>query len=44
MTWMLAGTLAMALSALLIWIYYWSQGEFEDMEDVKYQMFREEEE
>lgn len=38
----LAATLTMGLSALLVFIYYLKKGQFEDPEDVKYQMFREE--
>lgn len=40
----LVSTLAMALSALVIYSYFYRKGQFDDLEDVKYQMFREEEE
>lgn len=32
----------MAVGALVVYIYYLKQGQFDDLEDVKYQMFREE--
>ena len=32
-----------ALAGLLLFIYYFRQGQFDDIEDVKYEMFREEE-
>jgi len=44
MTWYLAGTIAMALAGIVIFVYYYFSGQFDDMEDVKYQMFRDEEE
>ena len=44
MIWYLRCTFSFALAALLIYIYYLHKGQFEDPEDVKYQMFREEEE
>ncbi len=37
-------SLAAGLSALLIFLYYWYKGQFDDVEDVKYQMFRDESE
>ena len=37
-------TLAAGLSALLVFLYYWYRGQFDDMEDVKYQMFRDDDE
>lgn len=42
MLWLIASTLAFALSGGLIYIYYLRKGQFEDTEDVKYQMFRDE--
>lgn len=42
--WFFASTLMMALAGILVYIYYFQKGQFEDSEDVKYQMFREEEE
>lgn len=34
----------MGLASLLIFFFYWRKGQFEDQEDVKYQMFREDKE
>lgn len=42
MVWYLASTISFALAGMLIYIYYFRKGQFEDMEDVKYQMFRNE--
>jgi cbb3-type cytochrome oxidase maturation protein len=39
----LASSILMALAGILIYIYYLRKGQFEDPEDVKYQMFRQEE-
>jgi cbb3-type cytochrome oxidase maturation protein len=44
MIWFVVSSMAMALAGLAIYVYYFRKGQFEDMEDVKYQMFREEEE
>lgn len=33
----------MGLAGLLVYLYYFRQGQFEDQEDVKYQLFHEEE-
>lgn len=33
----------MAFGGIAIYVYYLKQGQFEDPEDVKYQMFRDEE-
>lgn len=41
MIWILASTLIMALAGISVYIYYLRKGQFEDTEDVKYQMFRE---
>ncbi len=43
MIWYIAGTISFALSGMLIYIYYLQKGQFDDPEDVKYQMFRDEE-
>lgn len=43
MVWYLCGTISFALGGMLIYIYYLRKGQFEDPEDVKYQMFREDE-
>ncbi|MGA8165240.1 MAG: cbb3-type cytochrome oxidase assembly protein CcoS [Waddliaceae bacterium] len=42
MTWFLTITLAFALSGMLVYLYFLRQGQFDDLEDVKYQLFREE--
>lgn len=39
----LSATLSFALAGMLVYIYYLRKGQFEDPEDVKYQMFRDEE-
>jgi len=36
-------TFSFALAGMLIYIYYLKKGQFDDSEEVKYQMFREEE-
>ena len=43
MLWYLTGTISLALAAVIIYIYYLRKGQFDDSEDVKYQMFRDEE-
>lgn len=37
-------TFSFALGGILIYIYYLKKGQFDDLEDIKYQMFREDEE
>jgi len=37
---MIIGSLVAALGGLGIYVYYLRKGQFEDDEDVKYQMFR----
>lgn len=44
MFWFLFSTLLMGVCGFLIYLYYLKKGQFEEMEDVKYQMFREDEE
>lgn len=44
MIWYLSTSVAMALIGLLVYAYYHFKGQFEDDEDVKYQIFQEEEE
>ncbi len=39
----LFSTLLVALAALLAYLYFFKNGQFEDMEDVKYQLFHEDE-
>lgn len=43
MIWMIASSIALGLAGLLVFIHYLKKGQFEDPEDVKYQMFREDE-
>lgn len=40
----LIGTMATAAAGMLIYVYYLRKGQFDDLEDTKYQMFREEDE
>ncbi len=44
MLWTITATFAFALVGLFIYIYYFQKGQFEDPEDVKYQIFRDDEE
>ncbi len=37
-------TLAAGCAALLVFLFYWRKGQFDDAEDIKYQMFRDENE
>ena len=39
----LGATLIGGLGAIGVFVYFWKRGQFDDLEDVKYQMFREEE-
>lgn len=41
--WMILGSFASGLVALGVYFYYQRQGQFENMEDVKYQILREDE-
>jgi nitrogen fixation-related uncharacterized protein len=41
--WTIIGSLAGGLAGMAVYLYYMKQGQFEDMEEVKYQLFREEE-
>lgn len=43
MIWYLAATISLALAGMLIYLYFLRDGQFEDIEDAKYQMFRDEE-
>lgn len=43
MTYLLISSIAMAAGSLLVYIYYARQGQFDDLEDVKYEMFRNDE-
>lgn len=42
MIWYLASTISFALAGMVLYIYYLRKGQFDDPEDVKYQMFRDE--
>ncbi len=42
--WFVLFSLVGGLSALLVFIYQLKKGQFEDLEDTKYQVFRDEEE
>lgn len=42
--WFLLLSLIGGLAGLVVYIYYLKKGQFEDPEDPKYQMFRQEEE
>jgi len=42
MLWLIASSIVFGLCGMFIYIYYLRKGQFEDPEDVKYQMFREE--
>lgn len=39
----LAMTISFALAGMLIYIYYFLKGQFDENEEVKYQVFREDE-
>lgn len=43
MFWCLASSLLLGLGGIAVYIYFLRQGQFDDTEDVKYQMFRDEE-
>jgi cbb3-type cytochrome oxidase maturation protein len=43
MIWYIASSMFMGLSGLMIYLYYMRKGQFDDPEDVKYQLFRDEE-
>lgn len=32
--------IAMGLAAMLVYLYFWKSGQFDDSEEVKYQIFR----
>lgn len=42
--WTIIGTLVCGLIGLGVYIYFWRKGQFDDIEDIKYQLFRDEEE
>lgn len=43
MFWCLASSFLLGLGGIAVFVYYLRQGQFDDLEDVKYQMFRDEE-
>jgi cbb3-type cytochrome oxidase maturation protein len=43
MLWYVVSSIVMGLAGVLVYLYYLKQGQFQDPEDVKYQMFRNEE-
>lgn len=43
MIWYLVVTISFALAGMLVYIYFLQNGQFDDIEDAKYQMFRDEE-
>ena len=43
MLWYVFSSLALGLAGIWTYVYYLKKGQFEDPEDVKYQMFRDEE-
>ena len=43
MLWCLASSFLLGLGGIGVYIYFLRQGQFDDPEDVKYQMFREDE-
>lgn len=43
MLWYVVSSIAMGLAGVMIYFYYLRQGQFDDPEDVKYQLFRDEE-
>jgi cbb3-type cytochrome oxidase maturation protein len=42
MLWYIVSSIAMGVAGMVIYVYYHRKGQFDDPEDVKYQMFREE--
>lgn len=44
MLWYISSSIFMGLVGVAAYLYYLKKGQFEDPEDVKYQMFRDEEE
>ena len=43
MIWCLASSLLLGLGGFVVYLYFLRQGQFDDPEDVKYQMFRDDE-
>jgi len=42
MVWYIISSLIMGCGGLLLYVYYQRKGQFDDPEDVKYQLFRDE--
>lgn len=42
MIFMILGSLVMGILSFCVYLYYLKKGQFEDSEDVKYQLFRDE--
>ena len=43
MIWCLASSVVLGFAGIAVYVYYLRKGQFEDPEDVEYQMFRDEE-
>lgn len=43
MIWYLASSLFMGLAGAVVYLYYFRKGQFDNQEDVKYQLLREDE-
>ena len=43
MIWYIMGSVFMGLGGLVLYAYYHKKGQFKEMEDVKYQIFHEDE-
>jgi len=43
MVWYIVSATVLGLCGLWVYIYYMKKGQFDDLEDVKYQIFREDE-
>lgn len=41
--WCLASSFLLGLGGIIAYIYFLRQGQFDDVEDIKYQMFRDDE-
>lgn len=44
MIWYLVSSIFMALGGAVVYIYYFNKGQFDELEDVKYQILRDDEE
>jgi len=43
MLWYITSSIVFGLMGVAVYVYYWRKGQFDDIEDIKYQMFRNEE-